>query len=892
MSEAQDESLFEAVVQRLSQLATHPDRLLCLPWQSLCDPPAAAIGLERWLDSTGSASIQIDAALEDEPGLVRLLKVLSASAPMADGLSQNPELASLCFERPIAKDPFEILQFQTEAFQLISKSTSIAHLQDRLRYLKQKYTVEIAARDLNLEQIQPEIWKLLSNLAQELIGIAASSLWQRFSVEHDLPPEIPLAILAMGKLGSHELNYSSDVDLVFVCKDGLDWQLKSKVDRFAAQLVHSMAEPMGRGRLFRVDLRLRPFGGVGEIAPTAAAFQKYIGNYAEPWEIMALTRGECLTIPGQSDWFSQQFEAMRAKYCFENPWSEASIANLALMRQSLDAFADREDFKRGEGGIRDVEFIAQILQILAAGKHPELTKGTTLQLLEELAKCGLIEGEVLKKLSINYIFLRTLEHRCQMLGDQQTHQLPASPFLRKKIACLMGYSSTEALEDYLQGVLLQNRTIYKAQMGKLLPSESEDQTQIPAISARLRKWLVGFPLGANFLAAVSSSQDVLDATEKLVDLAPIIVERASESLSLTESILSGENFGINSAEQALDLFKQVPVDEFQGERFGRGLNDLVWNASANWVLDPSYSLPESLLDIAKAYIQCLAERVGLDEIPGLSLCLLGAFARLEAGPKSDLDTLFLLDANPSHLEAEGKVQSFLRLSEEAVRFGAPFSFDLRLRPEGKKGIVVRTLEGMKQYARSDLELWERFAIGQYHPVLMTEAANYLLYELGYGLPLTPPRLKELLEMKGRIERERVSDGSRWRDIKLGSGGLNDIEWMVHLTEMRYPLATKGGESAAMLKRIENLGSAGLLHVGEVDELKEGYSYLVKMKIWLNLQLGSTSIRPENPDKLKMLASAMGYEDGNDLLEDHTKKALRIRQLFEETIDRLVGKQSH
>lgn len=877
----------DEAIHRLRGLASEPDLVSKIPLGGLSDKVAALNGLERWLEATGSARLQLDAALESLPALRRLLLVLSASDPLANSLVQNPGLASLFFEEAIPNEPFQSGWFQNEAHRLLQSITSTSHLLDRLRYLKQKITLEIAARDLGKEQPQPQIWRLLSELADGLLELAVTQLWNRFRIEYDLPIECPLAVIAMGKLGSGELNYSSDVDLVFVVKDALDWEIKKKIDRFATHVVHALAETMGRGRLYRVDLRLRPFGGVGEIAPSLAAFEKYIANYAEPWEILALTRARCIGDPDRN-WFAPALAELKRKFCYRNEWSEASIGSLIEMRDAIDAFAEPDDFKRGAGGIRDVEFIAQIFQLLLTSRLPNLDGMPTLSILMELEKEGVISRETARSLSVYYCFLRKLEHRCQILGDQQTHCLPASEASREKVAKLMDCGTVAKLEQRLAEALHQNRAHYLNQIEKwTLVAEPVKPTHL---SEAVLNWLNRFPLRDSFVSSVQMNPEAVNSLNNLAELAPGVVTAASTSLSLTEAILGAESFVDRTGNDAKQVMDSVPVDENQSERLGTIMREHGWGLVTEWVHEQDFSLPSQLLKLAQEYILTLCERCGLLVIPTLSIYLLGAFAREEASIESDLDVIFLLDSSDSQPEAEAGVQTLLRLAEESSRYGSPFAIDLRLRPEGKQGLMVRTIEGMRNYGRTEMEMWERFAIGQCLPIRATESASFLIYDLGFGLPLTPHRLEELLAIKKRIEVERVSDDAQYRDVKLGRGSLGDIEWMVHLMEMRYPLATRAGETARMLDRIDQLGKAGLLHVGEVAELKEGHQFMLRMKQWLNLQLGKSSVRPENPDKLLKLAKAMGFEEGNQLLEAHLFRAKRIRQMFEETIMRLQGKQ--
>jgi glutamate-ammonia-ligase adenylyltransferase len=253
-------------------------------------------------------------------------------------------------------------------------------------------------------------------------------------------------------------------------------------------------------------------------------------------------------------------------------------------------------------------------------------------------------------------------------------------------------------------------------------------------------------------------------------------------------------------------------------------------------------------------------------------------------PGSDIDLLLLTDRGQAG--AEMAAQELLSLLAQLKRFGPVMDVDLRLRPEGRKGLLVRSYDGFGAYEVSDMEMWERFALGHARYVSGNPNSLDLVRHAAYALPLTPDRLHDLLNMKGRIESERLKPQHVHRDVKLGHGGLNDIEWIVHLTEMRYPTATKAGETSGMEVRIRNLGRASLINALEVDGLLEARRYMLDLRTRLHLLDIRNNLVPENPDRLTLLAKATGLRDGNEFLRRHQKIAGWTRALFNATLERL------
>ena len=199
--------------------------------------------------------------------------------------------------------------------------------------------------------------------------------------------------------------------------------------------------------------------------------------------------------------------------------------------------------------------------------------------------------------------------------------------------------------------------------------------------------------------------------------------------------------------------------------------------------------------------------------PGIDVIGLGSFGMGETTPGSDLDLLFLTEDDQK--DAEKAAQETLSRLERTAREGAPFRTDLRLRPDGGKGLLVRTYEGMLAYAARDMELWERFALGQARLVSGSSKALETVLYASREKPIGGDDLEELKRMKRRIETERVRPAHVTRDVKLGRGGLNDIEWLVRLTEMLYP--ADRAASSRLPERIAALASKGHFNLGRARD---------------------------------------------------------------------------
>ncbi len=847
-------------------------------------PDLALTNLERWLRVTSNPRLHLEQVM-GLPKLGQLLiDILGASQPLADCLIQNPELASILLEPgEISRRPTRAI-ITAEGRRLLSNKTSYQHALDRLRYLRQRWMLPIVVNDLAATWPPEQVWLALSELADALIELAYDASWENHAQQRQLQGPCPVLVVGFGKLGGNELNYSSDVDLVYIAQDGLDEKADRESSRFVEAFGRALTDRMGRGSLYRVDLRLRPYGAAGAILPSFRAVEAYYDLYAEPWEIQALLRSR--PIVGDAA-LKARWSAMVNRLCFKPKRSEAAVQQMLDMRGRIEELAQGDDLKRGGGGIRDVEFLTQALQILHGFDHPKVRVSSTCNALRALMDEGFLEVSTGKALLIGYTFLRQLEHRTQLIGDQQTHSVPGDPGVREVLARLMLLKSWTELAGALQSHRRTIQTLYQSTLH--LQSESPDaRTQVMKLlgdsgSAGLH-WLDGLPEREAFYEGLVTNADSLTRIRQVLEQAPTLVSVFRHSFPLTEQLISGE---IEETVDVTDRISRVPTGA-SDPQLATAISTAYGHLVARWVLNPTWSLGQELARLYDAVLTELSTRMG----GHFSVMALGSYGVRDLIPESDLDLLFLITDPESQAQAETQAQDLLRWVGELHRLGAPLEFDLRLRPDGGRGLLVRTLEGLKAYDLDGMEMWERFALGHARLITGNPEALAAVRHCAFGLPLTPDRLQDLVRMKRRIETERVSPAHVHRQIKLGAGGLSDIEWLVHLTEMRYPTATLAGSTADMVARIVNLGRAQLLNAFEVNALRNARNYLLRVRTRIALLGFTRDLIPENPDKLEKLASVvslspgLGPLTGNELLAIHEETTQHVRHLFIECLERL------
>jgi glutamate-ammonia-ligase adenylyltransferase len=817
-----------------------------------------------------------------------LLTVLGASQPMADTLAQNPEFGSLFLDPQETESMVTSERLVREGRLLLQSSTGQTHALDRIRYLRQKHNLAICINDVGGSWEQETVWAALSDLADAVVKLVFQATWKQFVQGKDLPEEPPIAIVAFGKLGGRELNYSSDIDLAYVLKDGSNERLERECSKFCAVFGRALTDRMGRGALYRVDLRLRPYGSQGAILVRAASFRNYYELYAEAWEIQALLKSRVIF----GEWAQSFWDEIKERKAFGASLSDASLSEVLKVRARIEDFAADDDLKRGPGGIRDVEFLCQTLQLIYSHNHPEVRGRSTCDALRGLSEVQLIEPSLAQVLIEGYTFLRKLEHRIQLLGDRQTYSLPASEPTRNKLAVLMGFDDSAALISALDLRRKSIRSLYRS----ILKQDEEGRGARERISERLasrglgaetavfHQWFDALPESEAYYRSVEADEPAIDRVATILRFAPRLISRFKANLSLTDALIGGEIEEVGSDESR---WLALPLDASE-----RTVSDAYTNAvaaaEAKWIFAHGpeikkahdHSLEPEMEAAADGLLRYCCRRFQAS----FDLIALGSYGSGQMSPCSDFDILLLSQTNQR--EAETTAQQILAFLLQLRRFGLEPTVDLRLRPDGQKGLLVRSYNGFGAYEVGDMETWERFALGNGRLVYGSPEALDLVRHAAYATALTPSRLGELADMKERIENERLKPQYQNRDVKLGHGGLSDLEWTVHLLEMRDPQRVEAGSQPVLARRIRNLGRYGVLNAFEVESLLSAQRHLLDLRNWILLLEFPRDVMPENPTRLNRLAQAFGLEDGNELLRVHEPIVAWVRGFMLDTLSRL------
>ncbi|MGZ4729481.1 MAG: bifunctional [glutamine synthetase] adenylyltransferase/[glutamine synthetase]-adenylyl-L-tyrosine phosphorylase, partial [Acidimicrobiales bacterium] len=793
----------------------------------------------------------LDQLLERRPDLVdRLDEVPALSDRLVAVIAASRSLTRLVSSVPSTDggrrvDPLEVLA-DLDDRPPIDDATP-----ERLVRWKQLEYLRIAARDLTGVDELPAVGAALARLAADVVSSAC-----------ELCGAEGLTVVGMGKLGGAELNYSSDIDLIFV-GDGPPQTLET-----TARAVMAMA-----GQSFRVDANLRPEGRDGRLVRTIESYEAYWDRWAEPWEFQALLKAR--SVAGDVV-LGRRFEATAARWLWNHPFQTEDLRSLRSMKARAEELVARQglsdrEIKLGPGGIRDIEFTVQLLQLVHGHADAGLRSPTTLVTLAEMGEAGYIDPDDADRMADAYTMLRTVEHRLQMVDEQQVHTLPSDPLALDHLARVLGYRDTtpgtaaEQFDAELRRRRLGVRSIQqRVYFRPLLEAFATGEGTLSPEAAVARMKAFGFTDAKRTQAAVRELTRGLNRSSRLMQqMLPLMLDWLSASPDPDLGLLQLRNLLTGPQRQTtlIEAFRESPesaqrlslllgTSRLLGttltrnpdlvvrlphpERLAtRPFDELVTSASQAISWRPTrpeqqealqrwndrnllgiaardvlgvadvHTVGRDLSTLAEATVQAALEM--LDPQVPFGVLAVGRLGGAELSYASDLDVVFVFDGSGAAAfeEADRVATALMRFVGGSTPAGQIYEIDASLRPEGKQGPMARSLEAFRSYWDKYALVWERQAMIRARPIAGDlELGRRLLDELAPRIwgALSAEDAREIRRMKARIERERMPAGEDPAfHLKLGRGSLSDIEFTAQLLQLQHGVhATGTGQAIVRL----------------------------------------------------------------------------------------------
>ena len=863
------------------------------------DPALARVALERLADADPAARGALGS-----PGVGAVAaRLLGFSTAAADYLIQHPgDVAGLADVSARSREALLAeLDRDIEAFGVM----------DGLRRFRRRGMVRVAARDLGDASVDDVVAEI-SALADVCIARAVATAW---------PGSEGLAVIALGKLGGGELNYASDVDLLFV-HSGSTPEEQAAADRGASEFIKLLSEPTGEGIALRVDAALRPGGRGGLLSRSLDATLHYYGEQSATWERQAMIKARACA--GDTS-LGEAFVAGVEPFVYPEELAPRAIDEVRRTKVRLEEYMRRRgkefiEVKRGHGGIRDVEFAVQLLQIVHGRRDPLLRSPNTLIALSALADEGYVARADADALAGAYRFLRRLEHRLQIVRDLQTHDLPADPAARTTLARSLGMADAAALaREYERTTTLVRgiherlfyRPLLEAFAGPATPASGLERVATqellaglgfaePARSYEVLRRLVDpgtrmgkvlahvFPLMAPALALSADPDAALVRLERVCEAvgdrhgpADALATDPGSARRLAH-VVAVSGFATDLLVADPERLRALADGVIYADDAGADLARVVGRWGARELLPR-----ETGAAIARVGDRVIQEAMD-DAAPSLPFAVigLGKLGAQELNFASDLDLVFVYEG-----EGPGDLKRAVGAAEQVMAGvkARGWEPDADLRPEGRNGPLARSIAGYLEYWERYAETWEfQTLLRARHLAGDEDLGRRFVSNAGdFAYPpdgLTIDRVSQIRHMRERIERERVKPPEAGKfHFKLGYGSLSDVQFAVEVSLMRYGGADPSLRTPRTLEAIDRLAERKLLEGGVARDLGHAFVFLsdVKNALEVDRRLHAEAV-PAQPADQDVLARRLGYEEypRQSFIDDYLRITRRCRRAMD------------
>ena len=961
------------------------EQLIDVPWEELRDAasdaadPDVAVSAILFIARRDPAAVR--ALRASENGWRALWALLGASSGFGDFFLRHPEeLAELAHAGTSLPTDIEM---RRELLAAVGEEDGFARdgsescwVALRVRY--RRMLAKIAAFDLLSPSPVDQVPFVAGRLADAAAAALEASLCVARTRVSSTGPAFPrehvaatqLAVIGMGKTGARELNYVSDVDVIFVggAADGLREEVgESRVidiaTRLAVQTMRGVSEMEVEPPLWEVDANLRPEGKQGALVRTLESHLSYYDRWAASWEFQALLKARA--IAGDEALGDAYVNAVGPKV-----WTSAARENFVdgvqRMRERVTDHIPNDEVARqiklGPGGIRDIEFTVQLLQLVHGLSDHGIRQRSTLAALDALVAEGYIGRAEAAAFSRDYRMLRLLEHRVQLRHLRRTHLMPEDAEGLRSLARATGLGDTgdsvlriwESVKREVRDIHV--RLFYRPLLSAVAALPEEERSLSPE-QAKDRLAAIGFRDPGGALRHIGALTTGLSRKSQIQrHLMPVMLRWFADGVDPDYGLIAfrrlSERLGDSpwflrmlrdSAGAAEDLTRVLSGSRYVGElmewipesaawlddggplrpRSGVALQEearAIQTRHDN-VEDAMHSvralrrremlrtamggilgvltieeIADTLTTISEVSIQATLRAVRREVVPpeddalDFSIIAMGRFGGRELGFGSDADVMYVyrpngLDPQRAHQLAQALVQGLRRHSED---HRLPLDLDADLRPEGRNGPLVRSLESYAEYYRRWSLSWEAQALlrarGIAGSVKLIRAFTELADEVRYPAHADQQGLREIKRIKARVESERLPQGvDPARHLKLGPGGLSDVEWLVQLLQLQHAHAVPAMRTTSTLDALHAAREAGLVSAVATERLAASWRLASRLRSANTLLSGQTSdVLPTDRSKLDGIGRLLEMPPHSASLveEEWVRTARRARRTFD------------
>jgi len=869
---------------------------------------------------------------DKNPDYVDKLKASTTQVSLL--FSHSQFLANFCILNPGVL--FELLDELEKAFDTETLSASLRQKLTKgndnakavCRFKKEKL-LRITLRDILKKADLTETMYELSILADVIVDESLRVARRTLSETYGDPENDAFSVIALGKLGSEELNFSSDIDIMFAYgtmegeTSGIARQRGVKTNRITNHEYYcKLGESLNRflsantedGFIYRVDLRLRPEGQRGSIALPLSGYETYYESWGRAWERAMLLRAR--PIAGESR-LGAEFMEMIKPFVYRKYLDFTAIDEIRQIKTRIDSAFKKNDIKRGYGGIREIEFFVHALQLIYAGKEPSLRERVTQKALHLLLQKNLIGQADYSMLLNNYRFLRTLEHRLQQVNDLQTHSLPKDENELDALGKKMGFSGRGPFLQELENKRKNVRATYNSLFGKeekplsdgvALFDEELSDAELKEYLGRIgikdvAKGMLNIGLIRDsgyhyqtlrgrrllseilpsfidtavktrnpdmalhhlqsFAAFLSSRESYLDAFTENKELIPMLADIFSQSEYISRSVIRRPDYleMIGHEMPLKKSLKALQTELKEGIEGGTAINYAIRLMRQIEEVRLGLLFLEKKINVMNLTkgLSGTAEAILSKSLEGLSekIAIIG-FGKLggrEITFNSDLDIIFATAKDVAEEDAKA-AERMLRLLISYTREGYAYKVDTRLRPDGTKGTLVSSIKALKDYYSKSAAFWEFQALLKARPVAGDKKAGQCFMDMAKDILITHGNQVSSSDMRGmreRIQRELAKEAAGY-DIKLGYGGLEEIEFTVQYLQLKNCAKHPSLLVQNTQDTVQRLRLAKIINESQAEAMKKAYIFYRTLESYLRLR--ECDILKKDDEEI--LAAAAGF----------------------------------
>ncbi|RYJ07511.1 MAG: bifunctional [glutamine synthetase] adenylyltransferase/[glutamine synthetase]-adenylyl-L-tyrosine phosphorylase [Actinomycetales bacterium] len=926
---------------------------------SVASPDSALGSLVDIADSWGAERL-LSTLRSDDELRHRLLIVLGTSEGLGGFLARHPEHLLDLAQDELKTQPLDL---ETRRRQMEEATTA-----DELRVAYYRKLLHLAARDLTA-------LTTFEQSSGELADLAVATLGAALRIARSEEPEADrcrLAVIAMGKTGGRELNYHSDVDVIFVHEptdDDLDGDAAQVATRLAAATMRLCSQHTSEGVIWEVDANLRPEGSSGPLVRTLTSHLTYYERWASTWEFQALLKAR---FAAGDEKLGQEYVDAVGPLVWQASTRPDFVRDVRAMRrrviENIPHGQRERQLKLGSGGLRDVEFAVQLLQLVHGRGDESIRSPTTLVALQELIDGGYVGRRDGAAMEEAYEFLRTLEHRIQLFRLQRTHIVPEDTEDLRRLGRSMGFRQDPAanLEKewaaHRRQVRRLHEKLFYRPLLEAVASLPADGLRLTPEAAEARLRALGFvdPKGA--LAHIQALTSGLSRRAAILkSLLPAMLEWFAESPDPDAGLLAfrkiSETLGethwylrklrdegqgaeqlarvVASSRYVTDLILRAPdsvallgdatalhpldLERLSGEmilaaerhakpdeaikavrRVRRrelsriGIADVLGHLDIDTVGQALSDVTEATLEAALVAATTAVKAERGDMPTRMSVVLMGRLGGHESGYGSDADVMFVHDPLPGADSGEASkaataVATLLRKMLSAPSDDPPLEVDADLRPDGRNGPLVRSFGAYASYYEKWSAVWEAQALLRARPSVgdpdlcarFTQLIDPLRWPEG---GMSEAEVREIRRIKARVDSERLPRGADpTTHLKLGRGGLADVEWTVQLLQLQHAHAVPGLRTPRTLEALAAAAEAELLSASDAETLTTSWRIVSRIRnaiVLLRAKAAESMV--QQADERAGVAHLLGYglDGGERMVDEYLRSTRQARQVVE------------